>query len=231
MINTTTDNKKESRLLAIVMAVLTTTGILSGAIAVPILCRQFYYAHIEPLCMRLRVGLPEEQVRETYDEVMDYCLGMTEDFRLTHLTWSAEGADHFADVQRLFLLDLRVAAVSILLLILLWGIAQRKHLRPAFIKGHSPGFWAAIGLGTAFAIIGSLAAMDFDRAFTTFHAVFFPGKDNWIFDAKTDPVIDMLPEVFFRNCAILTVGLILISCMILILADGHYRKRHNIIQK
>ncbi|MBR3786656.1 MAG: TIGR01906 family membrane protein [Firmicutes bacterium] len=224
---TTTDNKKESRLLAIVMAVLTAMGILSGAIAAPILCRQFYYAHITPLQMRLRVGLPEEQVRETYDEVMDYCLGMTEDFRLTYLTWSSEGASHFTDVQKLFLLDLRVLTVSLLLLILVWLVARYKHTWPAAIKGHGPGFWAATGLGTAFAVLGGLAALDFDRAFTLFHTVFFPGKDNWIFDDDIDPVIDMLPEVFFRNCALLVFALIIGACGALLLKDWIQKKRRQ----
>ncbi|MBR4019998.1 MAG: TIGR01906 family membrane protein [Firmicutes bacterium] len=209
------------------MAVLTVTGILSGAIAVPILCRQFYYAHIAPLQMRLRVGLPEEQVRETYDEVIDYCLDMTEDFRLTHLTWSEEGADHFADVQKLFLLDLRVLTASLLLLVLIWLAARYKNIRPAIIKGHGPGFWAATGLGSVFAALGGLAALDFDRAFTVFHTVFFPGKDNWIFDAETDPVIDMLPEVFFRNCALLVFALIIGACGALLLMDWIQKKQRK----
>lgn len=217
-------NTKESRLLTMVMAVLTATGILSGAIAVPILCRQFYYAHITPLQMRLRVLLTEEQVKETYDEVMDYCLGLTDHFELTFLTWSTDGASHFADVRQLFILDFWVAAVSLLLLILLWGIARHNHVRPAFIKGHGPGFWSATGLGIAFAIIGGLAAMDFDKAFTAFHAVFFSGKDNWIFDASTDPVINMLPQVFFQNCALLVLVLITGACGILILKDCMQKK-------
>ncbi|MBR3755852.1 MAG: TIGR01906 family membrane protein [Firmicutes bacterium] len=227
MRKTTTDNKKESRLLAIVMTVLTATGILSGSIAVPILCRQFYYAHITPLQMRLRVGLTEEQVRETYDEVLDYCLGMREDFRLTHLTWSAEGAAHFADVQKLFLMDLWVLAVSMLLLVLIWLAARYKNVQTADIKGHGSGFWAATGLGAAFAIVGGLAALDFDRAFTMFHTVFFPGKDNWLFDAETDPIIRMLPEVFFRNCALLVFALIIGACGALILMDRIQKKQRQ----
>lgn len=223
----TTNNQKESRLLAITISFLAATGILSGAIAVPILCRQLYYAHITPLQMRLRVLLTEEQVKETYDEVMDYCLGLTDHFELTFLTWSTEGASHFADVRKLFILDLWVAAVSSLLLILLWSIARRAHVRPAFIKGHNPGFWAATGLGLTFAMIGVLAALDFDKAFTTFHTLFFPGKDNWMFDAATDPVINMLPQIFFQNCALLVLVLVIGACGILILRDYSQRKNRQ----
>ena len=207
------------------MAILTAVCILSGAIAVPILCRPFYYAHITPLQIRLRVLLTEEQIKETYDEVMDYCLGITDHFELTHFIWSTEGASHFADVRELFRLDIIIAAISVVLLLILLCFCRANGLRSACIKGHSPGFWAAAGLGTIFAVLGGLAALDFDRAFTAFHAVFFPGKENWFFDAATDPIIDMLPQVFFRNCALLIFALVAGTCGILILKD--YRQRKN----
>ena len=216
--------KKESKLLSVMTAVLTALAVVAGAIAVPILYRPFYYAHITPLQMRLRVRLTEEQVRETYDEVMDYCLGFAENFQLSHLAWSADGASHFADVQRLFLSDIKVAVAAIIGLVLLWVFARCKGFQPARLKGHNPGFWAATGLGTMFLLLGAFAAFDFDAAFTAFHAVFFPGKDNWIFDASVDPVINMLPQVFFRNCALLVFGLILIACILLILADRRGKK-------
>lgn len=223
------ETKRESKLLSVMMAILTALSVASGAIAVPILCRPFYYAHITPLQMRLRVRLTEEQVRETYNEVMDYCLDLTENFQLSHLTWSAEGASHFADVQRLFMLDIKIAVVALIGLALLWVAARCRHIRPARIKGHSHMFWAATGLTTTFSILGLLAALDFDRFFTAFHAVFFPGKDNWIFDPAVDPVIGMLPQEFFRNCGILVLSLILTACILCVLIDRCDRKK--LIQK
>ena len=68
-------------------------------------------------------------------------------------------------------------------------------------------------------VIGSLAALDFDRAFVVFHALFFPGKDNWIFDPAADQIIWVMPEVFFRNCALLIGALLLAGCGALILWD------------
>ena len=218
-------NKRESKFLPVMTSILTALAVVAGSIAVPILCRPFYYAHITPLQMRLRVRLTEEQVRETYNEVMDYCLGLTEDFSLRHLVWSSNGAEHFADVQRLFLLDLKVLIAALIGLVILWVAARCRNIQPASIKGHSPGFWAVTGLAAVFAVLGLLAALDFDRFFTAFHAVFFPGKDNWIFDPEVDPVIDMLPQVFFRNCAILVLSLILTACILCILIDRYHRKK------
>ena len=64
-------------------------------------------------------------------------------------------------------------------------------------------------------LIALLAALNFDGAFTVFHSIFFPGKDNWLFDPVTDPVILILPEAFFRNCAIAIVTVLLTVCIML----------------
>jgi integral membrane protein (TIGR01906 family) len=74
-------------------------------------------------------------------------------------------------------------------------------------------------LAASFLIIAGLAAMDFDRAFVTFHHLFFPGKSNWIFDPRVDEIINVLPEVFFMNCAILIVVIMFVLCAVAILFD------------
>ena len=73
-------------------------------------------------------------------------------------------------------------------------------------------------------IAAALAATDFGRAFTVFHGIFFPGKENWLFDPATDPVILLLPEEFFRNCAIAIVASLLLLCLVLILTGRRQKK-------
>lgn len=210
---------KTSKPLSLQLSLLTALLVLSGSIAVPLLCRSFYYAHIGALGLAEYTGLSVEQIREAFDQVMDFCLGLRPDFSAGVLWFSQSGADHFADVRKLFLLDLWVLVLSLAALILLFVYCRGKKTRPYCFRGRGPGFWAAVGLGVSFLAVGGLAALDFDRAFTVFHALFFPGKDNWIFDWQTDPVILILPEEFFRNCAILILALLLVWCAILIAAD------------
>lgn len=210
---------KESKLLSLALAVVLALGVLSGAVAVPILCRTFYYAQIGPLGLEEYTGLNEQVIREAYDDVLDYCTGKTDTFSAGLLPFSQSGESHFADVRGLFLLDLRVLAVSLGALVVLLLFARWRRLRPRRFLGRGPGFWGAAGLGGAFLIIGGLAALDFDRAFVVFHTLFFPGKDNWIFDWRTDPVILILPQDFFRNCAILVLLLLLVWCAALIVLD------------
>ena len=92
------------------------------------------------------------------------------------------------------------------------------------LGGRTPGFWAACALGGVILVVAALAATDFDRAFTVFHSIFFPGKDNWLFDPATDPVIALLPEEFFRNCAIAIAASLLGLCLVLVLTGRKQKK-------
>lgn len=106
----------KEKLLGIAQAVLTALVIVSGAIALPILFRPFYYWHIKPLHLTDMVGLTTEQVKTAYNEMMNFCIGISDTFSAGVLPFSESGAAHFADIRMLFLLDLGVLLVVILLL-------------------------------------------------------------------------------------------------------------------
>lgn len=212
----------KNKLLAIFQAVLIALVILSGAIAVPILCRPFYYLHIAPLEILDSINLTVNQIKTAYNEMMNYCIGLTDTFSAGVLAFSESGASHFADVRKLFLLDLWVLAVAAVLLTVT-ACLRRKN--PVNLLNHTPGFWSAVGLGVTFLAIGGLVSLDFERAFEVFHQLFFPGKSNWIFDYRTDPIIRILPAEFFRNCAIAILTVILISCGVLICHDRKLRRK------
>jgi integral membrane protein (TIGR01906 family) len=215
---------KTSKLLAVLLAIVTALTLLAFSIAAPILCRPFYYAHIGPMELCEQTGYTEEEIRTAYDEMMDFCLG-GEEFSTGVLKWLEEGKSHFEDVRKLFLLDLKVLGVCAILLIALIGIVRISGRRPGRPAGRGFLFWAGAGLGAAFLLVGGLAATDFDRAFVIFHTLFFPGKTNWIFDPWKDEIINILPEAFFRNCAIAIVALIIGSCVVLIVKDVRRRKK------
>lgn len=217
---------KTSKVFAFLLALLTALVVLTGSIAVPLLCRPFYYAQIGPLGLT-STGLAQEEIRQAYDDVMDYCLGLREDFAAGILPFSQSGASHFADVRVLFVLDLWALGLSLAALAAVFVYCRRRRVRPRLLLGHGPGFWAAAGLGAVFLVIGGLAALDFQRAFVVFHSIFFPGKSNWLFDWQTDPIILLLPEAFFRNCALLIFGLLILWCAVLIGADLWAGKRRR----
>lgn len=206
-----------NRLLSILMSIVVALTLLTGAVALPILVRPFYYAQIGPLDIEQKSGMSRSEIIEAYDDVLDYCIGVRDDFAAGILPFSQSGAEHFAECRPLFELDLVLFAAGIAAVVLLKIIDRRTPLYR--FRGHGASFWGSAGLCGLFAAAAVYAALDFDRAFTVFHKIFFPGKDNWLFDPATEPVIKMLPEEFFRNCAILIFAAIVLASAVVILLD------------
>lgn len=215
---------KQSRLLTVILSIVIAVLLLSFSIAAPIVCRPFYYAHIGPLELENNTGYTRSEIKTAYNEMLDYCLG-AEEFSTGILKWSENGKDHFTDVRVLFLLDLRVLLVSALLLAGILIAMRLTAWRPCRLLGRGSAFWAGTGLAGMFLIVGALAAADFDKAFEVFHALFFPGKTNWLFDPKTDEIINILPQDFFMHCAVLIFGILILGCAVLIAADLGKKKR------
>ena len=201
---------KTSKLFALIIAIAAGLAVLAGSIAAPILCRPFYYVQIKALDLEARTGYSEEVIRTAYDEVLDFCV-LGAPFGTGELTWSESGQSHFADAARLFRLDFALGIAAGIALLICLGLRARG-LRPHRFLGRSPGFWAGSVLAIIFVVLAVLAAADFDRAFVVFHTLFFPGKDNWIFDPAEDAIINILPQEFFRNCAILILAILAAGC-------------------
>ncbi len=205
------------KLLSLVTAIAVALALLTGAVAVPTLVRPIYYAHITALDLPEKSGMTQEEIIDAYDEVLDYCTGVTDEFSAGILPFSAGGADHFKDCRQLFLLDywLFAASMAVLAAIIVYA---RKHKLHRFLN-RGPAFWGATGLSAVLLVIGTAAATNFDKAFTLFHTLFFPGKDNRVLYANVDPIIRIMPEEFFRNCAIVILGIIVAVTIVIALAD------------
>ncbi|MBE6951889.1 MAG: TIGR01906 family membrane protein [Ruminococcaceae bacterium] len=205
----------KKRLLSVLCAVCVFLFLLTASIALPIYIRPFYYAHIDGYDLAERSGFSETEIRQAYDEVLDYLTLPGKPFGTGVMACSHEAEHHFADCRVLFELNAMILIGSAAILAVLF--AMRKRWGPYRLGKHSAPFWAAVLALVAPVVIGALAAMDFDRAFVIFHSIFFPGKTNWIFDWNADQIIRVLPQEFFRNCAILIgAGLVTMSGGILI---------------
>ena len=204
-----------ARILSAVFALALIFFVLTVSIGLPIYIRPFYYAHIEPMGLEAYTGLTAGQLREAYDGILDYLTLPSSPFSCGILPFSAEGEAHFADCRVLFDLNRNVLLMSggILAVLLL----LQKKFGPYRLGKRHAAWWAGLLALIAPLVIGALAALDFDRAFVIFHQIFFPGKSNWLFDWRTDPIILALPQEFFRNCAILIgAGLVIFSLSLLI---------------
>lgn len=210
------------RFLSVICIICVFLFLLTAAVGLPIYIRPFYYAHIGACDLERISGYSETEIRQAYDEVLDYLTLPGREFGTGVLPHSQEGKAHFADCKELFDLNAGILFGSAAVLAVLFAI--RKKWGPYRLGRLSAPAWAAVLSVTAPIMIGCLAALDFDRAFVIFHSIFFPGKTNWVFDWYQDPIIRVLPQVFFHNCAIL-IGLGLVSMAVGILVWEGKRKK------
>ena len=213
------------RVAAIWLAICLFFFILTASIGLPIYLRPFYYAHIDSMELAECSGFTEAEIREAYDEVLDYLTLPGKTFGTGVMAYSEGGAAHFADCKVLFDLNAGVLIASSVSLIGLFML--RKNLGPYRIGRRSAAFYSGICAVVLPLILGGLAALDFDRAFVIFHGIFFPGKDNWIFDYNADEIIRVLPQEFFMHCAILIAAGVLIQAAIILIWEFAGAKKHR----
>lgn len=216
---------KRSRILNWILSVNWMAFILAFSIAVPLLFRPFFYWHIRPMHLVEYSGFTETEIKQAYDEMMDSCV-FGKEFSTGVMKYSESGKAHFADVAVLFRLDFIVLIVSTVILVIAW-ILSKKGIKPDY-KIHTPRYNGSVLLLVVTVLLGFLCAIDFNKAFVTFHHIFFPGKTNWIFDPYEDEIINVLPEEFFRNCAILIALVMIGLCAFFIISENRKIRKGNV---
>ncbi len=214
-------NKLPTALFGVALAIL----ILTVSIGLPIYVRPFYYIQIDTLNLVERTGYSYEVIKEAYDEVLDFCTIPWCEFGAGELRWSEEGASHFADCKGLFLLNGGALLVSLAVVVTLLILKKKGIIELERPLGFDVSFFSGLGLLSVFTLLALLVSLDFNSAFVIFHSLFFPGKDNWLFNPYTDQIINVMPTQFFMNCAILIASSIIISSLIFVILGIVRRQR------
>lgn len=186
--------------------------LLSFAVSLPILNRWFYFIQIGPLRLEQATGHTYDEIKEAYNEIMDYLLLPRREFGAGVFEFSESGAAHFADCKPLFVLDVALAGTCGAVTAVIAALHFAKVVQIGRLAGLSAAFWTALAAIAVPLVLACLIIPDFGRAFEIFHAVLFPGKDNWIFDSATDPIIDALPQQFWINCAVFIGAGLAVMC-------------------
>ena len=205
-------NKVLTLLYIIAVAVL----ILTISIGLPIYVRPFYYMQIKALQLEEYSGYTLSQIITAYDSVLNYLTLPFTKFSVGELPYSNEGYLHFKDCKALFMLNFYGLVISLSVTVLLSVLNKKGKISLIKFKGFTPAFYSAIIALVIPLSLGSIALVNFDFAFKLFHAILFPGKDNWLFDPYDDPIIMLLPEEFFMACGIFIAISMITICGIIV---------------
>ena len=166
-----------------------------------------FYGDIKALDISAISGLERAEILENYRAVMVFLSPFSAgDFHLPTLAYTQQSITHFADVKLFFNLLYLLGTVSLGPLLLLW-----KHI----IKAESSRLFKRSAILTLAvpAVLGTVLALNFDRAFVFFHSIFFEG-DSWLLDPQEDAIINILPQNFFFHSALVISAFWLLASMI-----------------
>lgn len=201
----------------ILIGVLFLLFLISLGLIVAINFRPLYYADIKWLGLEKSSGLAAEVIRQNYDALIDY----NSPFYFGELSFpslpaSATGISHFVEVKLIFNFFYIMGAITFILLI---GLLIYKKKKDDY------QFLLTSSITTVLIPILVLLAciIDFERVFLLFHTIVFSNED-WLFDPVTDPIITLLPETFFMQCAFIIIGFVLIGSLIQFLVYLHKKK-------
>lgn len=125
---------------------------------------------------------------------------------------------HMRDVRGVFSGFFAVAALAGVVLAVLFLVSRGSVARQRFWRRLSRTGIVIVAVTVVGGIVGLLF---FDTAFILFHEVFFPGG-NYLFDYRTDRLVQLFPEQFWVESAI-GVGVVIIGLALLLALVGGRR--------
>jgi integral membrane protein (TIGR01906 family) len=175
--------------------------------------RNEYAKYDTPSNVRGEMSL-DDAVHVTED-MLEYCIGRLDTLDDTEATIDGVTAPfftdrekaHLADCRELFLKGIKVRVIACLLFAafaVFIYVHNGKQKTPALLaRGYlrSLGFTAALA-----AVIAVLCAIDFTRAFTVFHHIFFD-NDLWLLYPDRDNLINIMQEDVFSDAAMWIAGI------------------------
>ncbi len=117
--------------------------------------------------------------------------------------YNAREVLHMADVRKTFDVTRYIGAfIAIYVTAVIFALAAEQRL-DYLVKLTRAGL---IGVVIATLLLGVLVASNFAKYFVVFHEIFFD-NDLWLLNPATDRLIQMLPQVFFRDIVLAIIGL------------------------
>lgn len=200
--------------------------VLSGIIVIAALTLQlyayntsWYMSRMDKLEINEYTGINRTDIERICGKLTGYLKGTTQDINITatvHGTtrevFNDKEKQHMIDVRKIFDHVRIITVVSVLIFFgCLFSLAKffpKKTLyRSLILIGGVPIVFLAM--------LTVVALIDFHEAFTVFHKIFFT-NELWLLDPRTDILIQMLPQPFFEQTALvwgITALVLFIACI------------------
>ncbi len=181
---------------------------LMTAIALPTFNLSFYRYEYAKNNVAAHIGIQEDALMDVTDHLLRYTRGYEDNLDVTAEVqgvsrpfFNDKEKAHMVDVRGLFALGFWLRNGALIGFILSAAFMARIKMNPG-----KTNLWTIGVLLGATGVLVLLCAMNFDRAFTMFHQLFFT-NDLWMLNPDTDLLLNMVPLPFFMDIAALVAGL------------------------
>lgn len=130
---------------------------------------------------------------------------------------------HMADVQELFVGAQRLRLAGAGLAVVLSAVLLLKRQGRLLFQTMQWGIGLFVAAGGVLAL---LLSMNFKRYFIWFHLLLFDNED-WLLNPKTDRLINIVPEGFFRDTAFFITGVFLAASLAIWFLAGLLKRAQN----
>ncbi|WP_195265591.1 MULTISPECIES: TIGR01906 family membrane protein [unclassified Clostridium] len=192
-----------SKIIQGIMVALFTIGL---SVIISLNLRIIYSYSIDKYNLTKLGQLSKEALMNDYNLLLNYLQNpFIKKLKFNNFIMSTNGEFHFYEVKKIFLNIYLIIIVIVLAFLIIKFILNRHNKKFEVFKILNYGANTLISIIT---ILLTSIFIDFSKAFVIFHKIFF-NNDYWVFDSKTDPIIDVLPEEVFKLYAIIVIVFVL----------------------
>lgn len=206
--------KRFAIMLSTLATILLVLCILFTALQLTINNRTFLEYEYGRLSLAHDMGMNNLDLIESCQRLIDYMEGRVDSIDIT-VTVNGESVlmfdqeqeiSHMRDVRLLYQTCRSMRDFGVLLALVLYLLSAVLHMRTAMHTLAAGYTYGAFVVALFAGFIGTWAALDFSSFWTFFHQMLFWNED-WLFDASTSRMINMLPERFFSDVIVRMIAL------------------------
>lgn len=219
--------KRFAVMLSTLASIVLILCILFTALQLTINDKNFIEYEYARLSLSREMGVSNLDLVSSCERLIDYMEGRVDNIDI-QVTVNGEQVlmfeqeqeiSHMADVRLLYQRFRTFRDFGVLLALVLYLLGAVLHIRSAMHTLASGYVYGAFVIALFAGFLGTWAALDFSNFWTFFHQMLFWNND-WLFDASTSRMINMLPEQFFSDVILRMAILAGVAFVLLLVASA-----------
>lgn len=219
--------KRFAVMLSTLASIVLILCILFTALQLTINDKNFIEYEYARLSLSREMGVSNLDLVSSCERLIDYMEGrvdsidiqVTVDGEQVLMFEQEQEISHMADVRLLYQRFRTFRDFGVLLALVLYLLGAVLHIRSAMHTLASGYVYGAFVIALFAGFLGTWAALDFSNCWTFFHQMLFWNND-WLFDASTSRMINMLPEQFFSDVILRMAILAGVAFVLLLVASA-----------